>query len=238
MKRVILLGAMMGVSVLMLTGCFSIIPSKTKEESIVVEKDKAKNLNVDIDLGVGEITIEKGAQEWVEGTAQYNKKKLAPHVSYKLQGKTGEVTIEQKSAKNLGLSGVKNNWEIMLNEDVPMNLAIEMGASDADLDLQGLQLEKLDINTGVGDLTVNLGGDWSNSFDATIESGVGQTTVILPSKVGVKITVEKGIGTLDVDGFTAKGKGVYINEAYGKEDVTINVDVEMGLGEVTFKLDN
>ncbi|WP_107841671.1 toast rack family protein [Metasolibacillus meyeri] len=237
MKKMIILGAVVGASVMMLAGCFSFIPGKTKEESIEVEKDKATNLNVDIDLGLGEVTVEKGAQQWVEGTAQYNNKKLAPQVSYKLKGQTGKVEIEQKGGKGIGLSEVKSNWKLMLNEDVPMNLDVKTGAAVANLDLQGLQLESLDIDTGIGDLTVNLGGDWAKSFDTTIESGVGKTTVILPSTVGVKITVEKGIGTVDIAGFIAQEKGVYVNEAYGQEDVTININVEMGIGDVTFKLD-
>ncbi|GLC88877.1 toast rack family protein [Lysinibacillus piscis] len=237
MKKLMVVGAMMGVSVMLLTGCFSILPGKTAEESIVVNKDKAKKLEVDIELGVGEMTVKKGAQEWVEGTAVYNKKKLAPQVSYQLQGKTGEVSIEQKNAKSFGFSEVKNNWSIMLNEDVPMNLAVETGASVADLDLRGLQLEGLDIDTGVGDLTVNLGGDWAKSFDTTIESGVGQTTVILPTEIGVKITAEKGIGSLNTDGLIAKENDVYVNEAYDKADVVINIRAEMGVGDVTFTLD-
>ncbi|KYG89179.1 hypothetical protein A0U40_12610 [[Bacillus] sp. KCTC 13219] len=237
MKKVMILGVMIGASVMVLTGCFPFMSGKTREESIEVTRDEAKNLNVDIDLGVGEVTIAKGAQQWVEGTAQYNKKKLAPQVRYKSKGQTGEVKIEQKGSRNIGLSEVKSNWSLMLNEDVPMDLSIETGAAVAKLDLQGLQLQKLDIDTGVGDLSVNLGGDWSKGFDTKIESGVGKTTVILPSAVGVKITVEKGIGTLDVDGFIANGNGVYVNEAYGEAEVTINVSIEMGIGEVTLKLD-
>ena len=233
MKKLVVLG----VSIAMLAGCSSILPSKTEEEAIVVEKDGAKQLDVNLELGVGEVTVAKGAEQWLEGVAEYNKKKLAPHTRYKLAGDTGELTIEQKGSRNLALSEIKSNWALKLNEDVPMNLYVETGAAVANLDLQGLQLENLEIETGVGDLSVNLGGDWEKSFDTTIESGVGQTTVTLPSEVGVKITVEKGIGSVDIDGFIAQGKDTYVNEAYGNKEVTININVEMGIGNVVFKLD-
>ncbi|CAM5679659.1 hypothetical protein LSPH24S_08318 [Lysinibacillus sphaericus] len=105
------------------------------------------------------------------------------------------------------------------------------------LDLRGLKLEKLDIETGVGDLNVDLGGDWKKSFKTNIETGVGQTTVILPSEVGVKITTEKGIGSMNLEGFIAKGKGVFVNEAYEKADIVLEVNSELGVGDVTFKLD-
>jgi len=236
-KKLVGLGVVIGTSALVLSGCFSFIPNKMREEAILVEKDKAKALEVDIDLGVGEMNVSSGAKEWVEGNAEYNVKKLAPQVDYDLHGDTGEVEIKHKGSTRLGLSNIKNTWAIQLNDSIPMDLSVETGASLANLDLQGLQLEKLDIEAGVGDLTVNLGGDWKKSFTTTIETGVGQTTVILPSKVGVKLTTEKGIGSSNVEGLTSKGNGVYVNEAYDKADVVLEVNSELGIGEITFKLD-
>lgn len=237
MKKLVGLGVVMGTSALVLSGCFSFIPNKMREEAILVEKDKVKALEVDIDLGVGEMNVSSGAKEWVEGNAEYNIKKLAPQVDYDVHGDTGEVEIKHKGSTKLGLSNIKNTWAIQLNDSIPMDLTVETGASLANLDLQGLQLEKLDIEAGVGDLTVNLGGDWKKSFTTTIETGVGQTTVILPSKVGVKLTTEKGIGSTKVEGLMSKGNGVYVNEAYDKADVVLEVNSELGIGEITFKLD-
>ncbi|QIC49529.1 hypothetical protein GAG94_21960 [Lysinibacillus sphaericus] len=237
MKKLVGLGVVLGTSVFVLSGCFSFLPSKMQEETILVEKDKAKTLEVAIDLGVGEMNLTGGAKEWVEGKADYNIKKLAPQVNYDVSGDTGEVEIKHKGSTKLGISNIKNTWDIQLNDDIPMDLTVETGASLANLDLQGLQLEKLDIEAGVGDLTVNLGGDWKKSFNASIETGVGQTTVIIPSKVGVKLTTEKGIGSSNIEGLISKGKGVYVNEAYDKADVVLEIKSEIGLGDITFKLD-
>ncbi|MGE8036636.1 toast rack family protein [Lysinibacillus sp. NPDC093692] len=237
MKKFMGLGLVISASIIALSGCNSVIPGKTKDETILVEKDKAEKLDVELQLGIGEITVKKGAKDWVEGNAQYNIDKFAPKVKYDLRGQTGKVTIEHKDSTNVRLGKIKNIWDIELNDDIPMDLSIETGASDAELDLQGLQLEKLNIETGVGDLDVNLGGDWKKSFEADIETGVGDTTVILPSKVGVKLTTEAGIGSSNIEGFISKGKGVYVNEAYDKADVKIEVNSEIGVGDITFKLD-
>lgn len=237
MKKIMGLGLVIGASIIALSGCNSVIPGKTKDETILVEKDKAEKLDVELDLGIGEVTVKKGAKDWVEGTAQYNIDKLAPKVKYDLRGKTGKVTIEHKGSTSVRLGKIKNIWDIELNEDIPMDLSVETGASEAKLDLQGLQLEKLNIDTGVGDLKVNLGGDWKKSFKTNIQTGVGDTTVILPSKVGVKLTTESGIGRSNIEGFISKGNGVYVNEAYDKADVILEVKSEIGVGDITFKLD-
>lgn len=236
LKKFFGFGLVISASLFVLSGCNSVIPGKTKDETILVEKDKAEKLDVEIQFGVGEITVKKGAKDWVEGTAQYNINKLAPKVEYDLRGKTGEVVIDQKGSTKVRLGKIKNTWDIELNEDIPMDLFVETGASDAELDLQGLQLEKLEIETGVGDLTVNLGGDWKKSFKANIETGVGQTTVILPSEVGVKLTTEKGIGSSNIEDFISKGNGVYVNEAYENADVVLELHSEIGVGDISFEL--
>ncbi len=236
-KKILVLAFMMCGSLLVLSGCFSVIPEKEKEDTFQVKKDDAQKLDVEINLGVGEMTVSKGAKEWLEGNAQYNINKLAPEVKYKLRGNTGEIEIDHKGSSKVKIGNTKNLWDVQLNEDIPMDLSIETGASKAMLDLRGLKLEKLDIETGVGDLNVDLGGDWKKSFKTNIETGVGQTTVILPSEVGVKITTEKGIGSMNLEGFIAKGKGVFVNEAYEKADILLEVNSELGVGDVTFKLD-
>lgn len=100
-----------------------------------------------------------------------------------------------------------------------------------------LKLIDLDIETGIGDLTVDLRGDWEKSFETNIETGIGQTTVYLPSDVGVKITIEKGIGSSNVVGFISLGDGVYVNEAFENADVILTVTTEMGIGNVSFKVE-
>lgn len=183
MKKLVGLGVVMGTSALVLSGCFSFIPNKMREEAILVEKDKVKALEVDIDLGVGEMNVSSGAKEWVEGNAEYNIKKLAPQVDYDVHGDTGEVEIKHKGSTKLGLSNIKNTWAIQLNDSIPMDLTVETGASLANLDLQGLQLEKLDIEAGVGDLTVNLGGDWKKSLQRLLKQALVKQRSFYPQRL-------------------------------------------------------
>ncbi|KOS68590.1 hypothetical protein AEA09_08530 [Lysinibacillus contaminans] len=237
MKKSLFTGLIIGAALLVLSGCNTAITGELNEDSIIVEKDKANELDVELNLGVGEITVQKGAKEWVEGNVKYNVKDLEPKVKYDLRRKKGDIVIEHKNLKKFRISEIKNEWDFKLTDKIPINLSVNTGASMANLDLQGLKIENLDIETGVGDLTVDLRGDWKKSFETNIETGVGQTTVILPSKVGVKIKAEKGIGTINVVGFISKGNDVYVNEAYEDADVILTVDAEVGVGEVTFKTD-
>ena len=237
MRKPLLIGLVISTTLLLLVGCNPFHTKEDKEQSIVVKKDKAKELDVELNLGIGEITVQKGTEEWIEGNAIYNVKKLKPIIDYNLHHKKGKVVIEHKNHKTFNIAKMKNEWDLKLTDEIPLNLSIETGAAMATLNLQGLKLVDLDIETGIGDLTVDLRGNWEESFETNIETGIGQTTVYLPSDVGVIITIEKGIGTSDVVGFIAQGEGVYVNGAYEKADVILTVTTEMGVGDISFKLE-
>ena len=234
MKKVIGFGLAALSAVLLLSGCSnSIFASDKNEGEIVVKKDKAKELEVVLNFGAGKMDVSGGADEWVSGDAIYEQKKMKPEVSYDLDGKVGKLEIAQPNHFNLGK--MKNLWDLKLADDVPVDLVVNAGASDTDLDLKGIQLSNLEVNAGVGEITLDLGGDWKENFDVRISSGVGKMNVILPRNTGVRIQAEKGIGSTSYGNLISKGNGVYENEAYEDAKVQINLEADIGVGEVTFK---
>lgn len=240
MKKSIVFGALIGLG-LITAGCNTLNPLNTvfndiETYDIVVEKDGAEILEVVLNLGVGDLNVNGGSSEWVTGEAEYNNQKFEPIVSYDLDGNTGEVEIKQKKNISINSGNSKNTWDIELNEDIPMELNVNAGASDTTLDLSGIYLTELTVDAGVGDIEVDLSGNWQESFDATINTGVGETTVILPKEIGVKVIAEQGIGKSNFNGFISKGNDVYVNDAYESADVIITVNVETGVGEANFKL--
>lgn len=242
MKKMLFLG-MLAVSFLILvSGCgksvfWSDEGKQTESDKIIIDKDKAKELALELNIGVGELNVEKGAKEWIEGKAEYNHEGLKPIVSYDLDGKTGVAVIDQKDIKLKNLKNVKNNWNLRLNNDVPIDLKINSGATDTKLNLRGLQLSNLEVNAGVGNITIDLrDGKWKDSFNTQLKIGIGKSTILLPADVGVKIIANKGIGKSEFVGLISKGNGVYVNEAYDGANVVININADLGIGEAIFKV--
>jgi N-terminal domain of toast_rack, DUF2154 len=240
MKKVLYVG-MLGLSLMVaVTGCGVFANGSSENGEITIEKDKAKELQLELNLGAGELNVEKGADEWVEGSIEYNEENLKPEVTYKRKGDKGIGVIEQENTgflDKIKIGELKNEWNLTLSDEVPLSLVVNSGASDTNLDLKGLDLKELDINAGVGDITIDLSGKWKTSFDAALALGVGQSTIILPEDVGVKIKSSKGIGTADFVGFISKGNGVYVNEAYEDAKVIITLTTDLGVGESVFKLE-
>ncbi len=211
---------------------------KTDQQSNVlsIEKDNAKSLEIDVDFGVGDLLIEGGATEWVDGNIDTNMNKGYPSVKYNNKRDVGYIEIEQKPKRFTLFQKKRNDWDLQLTNEVPVSLDVDTGVSDSDLNLAGIQLTHLSVDAGVGDTTIDLSGDWQESFEVDIDLGVGDADIRLPKDTSVKITVSKGIGKVAANGFISQGDGVYVNEAYDQSDTTITMDVDVGIGNVKFSL--
>jgi hypothetical protein len=153
-------------------------------------------------------------------------------IDYVVGGDKGQLWIEQPEVGRLGLESYRYEWDIRLNDDVPMALEVDVGAGESTLDLSALTVTTLDLNVGVGGVEVDLTGGRDRDVDVTIRGGVGEATVLLPDHVGVRARVGGGLGEVDANGLTQQD-GIYVNEVYGDADSTITLDIEGGIGGVT-----
>lgn len=205
---------------------------------VSIDKDDAKSLAVVIQFGAGNLQIEGGATQWMEGNIDTSEKKWYPSIAYKNKRNVGQVEIIQKGKGFMPLRKQRNDWHLQLTEEVPVSLDLDIGVSDTELNLAGIRLNHLAIDAGVGDTTINLDGDWAESFDGEINLGVGSAEIHLPQETGVKLSVSKGLGGIDAKGLISKGNNVYVNEAYEHSDVAINLKVDVGVGGVKFLVGN
>jgi hypothetical protein len=59
-----------------------------------------------------------------------------------VSGKKGELVVKQGSAEGGGLSGgARNEWDVSLNDKLPTDLVVQLGAGESDLDLDSLTLK-------------------------------------------------------------------------------------------------
>src|SRR5919112_5079133 len=209
---------------------------KMQEESKSVDPENADSARAQLKMGAGELNLTGGADQLMEADFSYNVSKWKPKVSYGVSGKKGELVVEQGSASGGDLSGgARNEWDISMNDEVPTDLVVRLGAGESNLDLDSLTLTGVDLRMGAGKTTVDLTGDYAESFDASIEGGVGEATVLLPSEVGVKAKAQGGLGKINVKGLNKVGDA-YVNDAYGESDTNLSVDVKGGVGEINLEV--
>jgi hypothetical protein len=209
---------------------------KMQRESKSVDLKNAQSARAQLKLGAGELHLAGGADQLMEGEFSYNVSEWKPKVSYDVSGEKGELVVKQGSGEDVRLGAdARNEWDISLNDEVPTDLVVQMGAGESDLDLDSLTLTGVDLQLGAGKTTVDLTGDYAHSFDASIQGGVGEATVLLPSEVGVKAKAEGGLGKINAKGLKRVGDS-YVNDAYGESDVNLSVDVQGGIGEINLEV--
>ena len=124
---------------------------KLQEESKSVDLNNADSVRAQLKMGAGELNVTGGAEQLMDGDFSYNVSEWKPKVSYGVSGGNGELLVKQGSANSGSLDGkARNEWDISLNEEVPTDLVVKMGAGESDLDLDSLTLKGVDLKMGAG----------------------------------------------------------------------------------------
>jgi len=221
---------------LLLGGCSPRLRiGELQNESQSVELGDADSVRAEIEFTAGTLDITGGADDLLEADFTYNVDELKPEVEYS----DGTLVVNQPEAEGrrnwLGSSGFRNEWDLKFNNEVPMDLSVEMGAGNGTLQLSSLSLTGLDVTLGAGICTVDLSGDWRNDLNATFDSGAAEITLRLPKDVGVRVEVEEGPTAVNAPGLTKDGN-VYTNDAYGVSDVTLQIKMQSGIGQINLEV--
>ena len=184
MRRAAELVAVALLAILLAAACGTSQAGKLQTKSEAVELGDAESVRANLEMATGELKVGGGADGLMEADFAYNVADWQPEVSYDdVSSGTGTLSVEQPD-ENTGMrDDDRNEWDIHLNDGVPTNLHVVMGAGESDFDLSGLTLTGLDLRVGAGPSTVDLAGDWDRDVYASIQGGAGAATVRLPSRM-------------------------------------------------------
>ncbi len=228
------------------------------KETQTVEVGDAEQVRVYIKMGTGELKVNRGAETLMRGNFTYNVADWKPQVDYTVTDGNGRLNIRQPSSEQISIrSDIRYTWDLKFNEGVPLDMRIECGAGNGEIKLGQLNvtrvdaklsagdfvidlhdnrsLEHLELDMGAGDITVDLTGDWEQNVEVYIQGGIGKTILRLPKNIGVRVIVNKAIGKINTSGLTRDGD-VYVNDAYGVSPVTIEINIQSGIGQTTLEV--
>ena len=210
--------------------CDEPIDYRTVTQTVALEG--ATRVEVALDMNAGELRVQAVDQEaLLEASFEYNRERDRPVVDYHRFGDTGTLQVRRARRHGLSIGRIHNKWDLKLGRAVPVDLNINLGAGQSDLDLRGLRIRRIEIDMGVGEMNLDIQGEHKESFDVKIDGGVGSAKLYLPDEVGVKVSVDGGLGSVNPHGLTKRG-GAYVNDAYGRSPVTIEVEIDAGIGSV------
>ncbi|MEN8241598.1 MAG: DUF5668 domain-containing protein [Chloroflexota bacterium] len=131
---------------------------------------------------------------------------------------------------NNGWEGDKD-WELALNDDIPMDLTIDTGVGVSVIDVSELALTYLRVDSGVGETTVYLPA--TGQYTVSIDAGVGEITVYIPADLEVRMQLDTGLGETKILGSYYNRNGYYYSEGFDTAEHYVEISIDGGVGEIT-----
>lgn len=180
-------------------------------------------LRVDLGYGAGRLTLRRGTprvlyraafrydEEAVEPVTEYRRGVLRVAVSNAVDGRRARMDFGDRSSEN--------SLELELAPDLPLELELDFGAGQADIDLTGLAVRTLQLSTGAAEATLRI--DEANR--ERMESA--------SFNVGVADFRIDGVGNLNAEEVVVKaGLGSVVLDLGGEWRTDARLTLEMGLG--------
>ncbi len=245
MKRTIALIAV-GVALigaLAATGCTRVPLSQTiggEPTAVTVDKQShelegAETLVGTLRMGVGELTLTGSADDsdTITSRFEYAPVSWKPDVKFETDGTKAQYWVDQPESEPMRLGNdLRNSWTMKFPTGVATELSLKLGVGESTIDLRNVDVRELEVLTGVGSAKIDLSGERTGDINATIECGVGEMLIRVPSDMGVRIIgAEDGLGDFETPGFTAEGRDL-VNAAYSGSGPKLEMRLTRGIGEV------
>jgi hypothetical protein len=219
-----------------------IVTGPLQTDAIHVAEPDAEVADVTVSFGAGELKIEPGAEdELITGTATYNVSDFKPEIEIdgsKIVLQSGNLKLEGIPRIN---DDIRNEWELKFSE-MPIDLTLNAGAYQGDLELGGLALRSLKVNDGAADVDLRfsepnktemsslrystgfsnnrLTGLANANFSTMIfQSGAGDYTLDFSGKLvrDAAVTIETGISQVTI--IVPKGTSALVDYRGGVSNV-------------------
>jgi hypothetical protein len=230
-------------------------------------------LRVSLQYGAGrlEIAPAPSANTLYRTSLRYDADVFKPVVSYN----PGRLKVGVEGGNIKGRNLKSGHLELGLTRDVPLELDLQFGATEAMIELGGLRIrsaeistgaskttlkfsspnpepcerlelevgaaqfeaigignlnpERLEVKCGVGEVTLDFGGDLRTNMRADIDMGLGSLILRVPRGLGVSVRKDGILAGFDSQGLIKRGD-VYYSENWDKatHHLTINIDAALG----------
>jgi hypothetical protein len=190
---------------------------------------------VQITMGAGELLVHGGAppgsimESGISGTAP----EWQPEYSQSAAGGVMTIIMTDPGRTESGWFSLDppKRWEVALAEDLPLELAVKLGAGDCTLELGGLNLSGLSLDAGTGEAIVDLGRYHGGAFSGRIDQGIGDLTVRIPRESNTRVVIDQGVGDIRYYGLVMQGKE-YTTRGFDPANPAITILIDQGVGDI------
>jgi hypothetical protein len=118
------------------------------------------------------------------------------------------------------------------NSETCRLLEISAGAAKLDVtNIGNLNAQRVQVEGGVGEITLDFGGRMRNDIEVDIDMGLGSLTLRVPRGVGVRVEKDGLLASFDSQGLVKRGD-IFYSEGYDRAARRIDFNIDAALGSI------
>jgi hypothetical protein len=137
------------------------------------------------------------------------------------------------SRLELSTGASESNVDVSEPNDLDMRSAsFEVGAADFTArHLGNLNARHIDVSAGVGEVTLWFNGGWQQDASVSINMGLGSLELRFPEGLGVRLTKDSFLASLDSEGLVKRGDAYYSLD-WDRADRKVTIDLDAAFGSI------
>ncbi len=125
------------------------------------------------------------------------------------------------------------DYSYELNNNIPWDVSIDAGATDADLDFRDTILKNLELNSGAGDIELKIGKIDKKAIVAA-DVKASDFRISIPEDVGYKAVIRGAIKDVTISSHDYVREGdVYTSVNYDTANQKVDMNLDVGVGDIT-----
>lgn len=146
-----------------------------------------------------------------------------------------DVDLGGLRLRSLSIATGAAESRIDVSEANPVGLRrarIQAGAADfTALRLGNLNADRISVEAGVGEVTLDFTGRWRTDADVSVDMGLGALHLRFPEGLGVRLEKESFLVSLDPQGLIRRGDA-YLSPDWDEAERRVTVRIEAAVGSV------
>lgn len=225
-------------AMLLLAGTAEVQAAQLKTTTWSRQVTDEERLEVDVGYGAGELTIVRGESDLLyRAVFNHDEAVATPRHSYR-NGRL-DIGISVGDRGRFGSRrSIDSSLDLWLSGNVPVDLRLDVGAAEADVDLSGIPLRGFEYNTGASKSEVRI--DEANPermASASINAGAADLAIRGMGNLRAdRVTVKAGVGsvTLGLEGEWPEDARVSVDMGVGALEVRVPAELGMRIHRESF----
>jgi hypothetical protein len=209
----------------------TIFRTSSRGEHVTIPLEGAGRARLKVRHGAGRLSIQSGTQAgdlaegYFGGGLDYRTRRSGDDLDV-------EMSVPPQFFPFAWGPGFNLDWNFQLTQDIPINLNVEGGANDANIDLSNLQVEDLTLKSGASSTQITMPAN-AGMTHTRIETGAASVKVRVPDGVAARIRAQGGLASIQIDTarFPQQGE-LYKSIDYEAAANRIDFDIQLGVGSV------